>query len=445
MAVLVVSWTCLIFAALFPRVTVQRDVVQISDPFNPYQDSSRHATGSHINSNAGYGKTYRSAHIFRSGKGVLGGTHVVRGFGSECSLEHQCNALLGLACTSNGKRMSRCACAPSTPVYVNEGGVQKCVRPSSPAGNIFPAAISVMLLLAVLVAGGGYAYQKMLRDRGRSSSLSTKAGASARADTSSTSSTTHEFGEGWAWGRGREYRDSESNMLLEPRRLRTQSEVSLPRHPPRYISYKASRCGVMGLSTLHECCSQAEHSSAASESDPQCVSKDEQEKVASRSVPAAPDVRKARSRLSAKSAKSEAKPEHSVPTSSTPIDMMLPKDEQIRKLLNDDREIVVTVETRKGRHRLLTTPSPPPVFTLPKRGLPPLYESTTTDDPFMKDLKRRRGRLGGRYSADLSTAVTCVHAQVNFPERHSNRPAISRHRVDCGSQGAASRCISYDA
>ncbi|KAH8026185.1 hypothetical protein HPB51_016788 [Rhipicephalus microplus] len=431
---------------------------RISDPFDPYQDSSRHATGSHITANAGYGKTYRSAHIFRSGKGVLGGTHVVRGFGSECSLEHQCNALLGLACTSNGKRMSRCACAPSTPVYVNEGGVQKCVRPkdiyegcvsnqecnfknpnaqcvnflcncsepfqltaarlcqlpTSPAGNIFPAAISVMLLLAALVAGGGYAYQKMLRDRGRSSSLSTKAGPSARADTSSTSSTAHAFGEGWAWGRSREYRDSESNMLLEPRRLRTQSEVSLPRHPPRYISYKASRRGVMGLSTLHECCSQAEHSSAASESDPQCVWKDEQEKVA---VEASLLRRTSEKRDLACQQKCEieAKPERSMHTSSTPIDMMLPKDEQIRKLLNDDREIVVTVETRKGRHRLLTTPSPPPVFTLPKRGLPPLYESTTTDDPFMKDLKRRRGRLGGRYSADLSTAVTASTLRSTSP------------------------------
>ncbi|KAL1432651.1 hypothetical protein MTO96_012868 [Rhipicephalus appendiculatus] len=199
MAVLTVRLTCLILAALVPTVAGQRAVIEIGDPFDPYQDSSRDATISHSNSKTGYGRTYRPAHIFRSGKGLLGGTHVVRGFGSECSLEHQCNALLGLACTSYGNRMSRCACAPSTPVYVNEGGVQKCVRPKElyegcvsnqecsfknpnvqcvnflcncsqpfqltparlcqlppgPVGNIFPAAVSVMLLLALLVAGGG--------------------------------------------------------------------------------------------------------------------------------------------------------------------------------------------------------------------------------------------------------------------------------------------------
>ncbi|KAL1432650.1 hypothetical protein MTO96_012867 [Rhipicephalus appendiculatus] len=209
-------------------------------------------------------------------------------------------------------------------------------------------------------------------------------------------------------------------MLEEHRRLRTQSELSLPRHPPRYISYKASRRGVMGLSTLHECCSQAERSSSVSESEPQCVSKEEQEKVGVE----APLLRRTSEKrdLACQQKcvnRSEARTQRAqqLDTHST---LMLPKDEQIRKLLYDDQEIVVTVETRKGRHRLLTTPSPPPVFSLRKRGLP-LYESTTTEDSFMKDLKQRRVRLGGRHSADLSTAVTASTLTSTSPNVTATR------------------------
>ncbi|XP_065288814.2 pneumococcal serine-rich repeat protein-like [Dermacentor albipictus] len=443
-----VSLTCLISTMFVLMVAGQHAVMDVGNPFDSFQDSFHGLTGSHSSSDTVDAQSNRTAPTSNGGKGVFGGTSVVLGFGSECSLERQCNVLLGLACTSNGARVSRCACAPSTPVYVDEGGVQKCVRPkelyeacvsnqecsfknpnvrcvnflckcsqpfqlspgrlcllpSGPAGNIFPTAISVMLVLALLVAAGGYAYQKMLRERERSSSLSTKAGLSLQADTSSASSTARMLGGRWAWGRRCEYREGECNVLEdtdEPRRLRTQSEISLPRHPPRYISHKGSSRRVTGLSTLHECCSNAERSSSLSGNDR--VSKDEPEKsdtpLLLHRTPEKRDL------VCQQKREIEAKPERSVHSSSSPIHVLLPEDEQMRRILSDDQEIVVTVETGKGRHHLVTTPSLPPVFSLPRREPPP-SESTMTDDSFMKDLKRRRGRLRGRHSAELPTAVT---------------------------------------
>ncbi|XP_065283074.1 serine-rich adhesin for platelets-like [Dermacentor albipictus] len=91
--------------------------------------------------------------------------------------------------------------------------------------------------------------------------------------------------------------------------------------------------------------------------------------------------------------------------------MLRPKDEQMQKIL-DKQQIVVTIETHKQRS-LVTAPSPPPIVSLRRRELPP---SESTDDSFMKDLKRRLS-LKARFSDDLCGLTPVIRSVSAEPIR----------------------------
>ncbi|XP_075543233.1 uncharacterized protein LOC142577641 [Dermacentor variabilis] len=390
------------------------------------------------------------------------GTALPLGFGQDCSHERQCNALLGLACISNENRPPKCTCASSAPVYINEGGVQKCVRaknlneacvsnqecsfdnpnvqcinsfcncshpfqltaarhcllPSNQGGDIFTIALSMMLALALLLLVAGYAYQKMVRERaGSSSSASTSSGSRCSkrkrkrdADASATSSTACILTKDRPWpdvdsegeytagdDEGSEEHDESRRQARVVQRGSYLREHSLvpPRHPPCYISQQAAKGRkVAGLPTVQEV------ESSSSEGDEQLHS-------SSSSVADKPE-RDSRATPLYRTCKgrhlpilAELKPgvelgyDEPDCSSSSPMHMLRPKDEQMQRIL-DKQQVVVTIETHE-RRSLGTAPSPPPIVSLRRRELPP---SESTDDSFMKDLKRRLS-LRARFSDDL--------------------------------------------
>ncbi|KAH7985284.1 hypothetical protein HPB52_024216 [Rhipicephalus sanguineus] len=78
-------------------------------------------------------------------------------------------------------------------------------------------------------------------------------------------------------------------------------------------------------------------------------------------------------------------------SSSSPMHMLGPKDEQMQRVFDKHRS-----------WSLGTASSPPPVVSLRRLELSPL---DSTDDSFMKDLKRRRS-LKARFSDDLCGTVS---------------------------------------
>ncbi|XP_065283081.1 platelet binding protein GspB-like isoform X1 [Dermacentor albipictus] len=406
------------------------------------------------------------------------GTALPLGFGSDCSHERQCNALLGLACISNENGPPMCACASSAPVYINEGGVQKCVRaknlneacvsnqecsfdnpnvqcinsfcncshpfqltaarhcllPSNQGGDIFTIALSVMLALALLLLVAGYAYQKMVRERaGSSSSTSTSSGSrrSKRkrkrdADVSTTSSTAciltkdrplpdvdseGEYSAGDEEG-SEEHGESrrQARVVQHGSYLREHSLVP-PRHPPLYISQQAAKGRkVAGLPTVQET------ESSSSEGDEQLHSSSSS--VADkpeRDSRATPLYRTCKGRhlpiLAERKTGLELRYDEPDCSSSSPMHMLRPKDEQMQRILGK-QQVVVTIETHE-RRSLGTAPSPPPIVSLRRRELP-LSEST--DDSFMKDLKRRLS-LKARFSDDLCGLTPVMRSASAEPIR----------------------------
>ncbi|XP_077520102.1 uncharacterized protein LOC144129917 [Amblyomma americanum] len=254
-----------------------------------------------------------------------------------------------------------------------------------------------MLALALLIVVGGYVYQKMLRERERSNSLSAKVGRSVHADTLSSSSATHIPATGRPCEGSEEY--GQWVGYGDVRLLRTMSEQSLPLHPPRYISHKAANHEEAGLSTLHECCSVVERSS------PSLLESGSSEQLPRKGADT-PLHRTLKEHNLVGQDKREniAKPERNDHDSSSAMHLLLPEDEQMRRILSRDEQVVVTVQARRGRHNLRTEPSLPPVVSIRRREPPPCE---STDDSFMKELKRRRrGFFTGRRSEDLSTAAT---------------------------------------
>ncbi|XP_070392532.1 uncharacterized protein [Dermacentor albipictus] len=53
------------------------------------------------------------------------------GFGAACGPSERCSSSLGLACLQAEHEEYRCGCGQETPVFINEGGVKKCVRAKS--------------------------------------------------------------------------------------------------------------------------------------------------------------------------------------------------------------------------------------------------------------------------------------------------------------------------
>ncbi|XP_049522380.1 uncharacterized protein LOC119449945 [Dermacentor silvarum] len=417
------------------------------------------------------------------------GTALPLGFGSDCSHEGQCNALLGLACISNENRAPKCACTSSTPVYINEGGVQKCVRaknlneacvsnqecsfgnpnvlcinsfcncshpfeltparhcllPSSQGGDIFTIALSVMLALALLLLVAGYAYQKMVRERGSSSgSSSNNSSSSSRrskrkrkrnADASTTSSTTCILAKDAPWpdvdneevysagdDEGSEAHGESRRQARVVQRGSHLREPSLPpRHPPRYISAAKGRkvctirtpgwLQIAGLPTVQEAeVSSSEDDEQLHSSGSSVADKPERDPLA---TPRYRTCKGGRHLPILAERRTGVELGYNEPdcSCSSPMHTLRPKDEQMQRVL-DKQQVVVTIETHK-RRSLGTAPSPPPIVSLRRRELPP---SESTDDSFMKDLKRRLS-LKARFSDDLCGMTSAMRSASAEPTR----------------------------
>lgn len=460
---------------LLRLVACQFDVMDAGDPFKMIQDSLElHSDVVATTKGSEPGATAASTMKEANGASSKGPVTVLD-YGSQCFRDDQCNALLGLACISNDNHALFCACAPSTPVYVNEGGIQKCVRaknlyeacvtnqecsfgnpnvqcinflcncthpfeltptrhcllPAGQGGSVFTVALTVMLALALLLLAGGYAYQKMVRERDSGSSSSGSRSSKRRCgrrntETSSTSSTARILGKERPWpdvedDRGVETDSGEGEELGgdadEPQHSHdVYRDPSPPRHPPRYINQQvAKNRKVTGLPTVQECCSRAERSSSDSDHGAEAGGSCESGERRVVTTPL-PRTRKGRHLPDFRERKTRAEMEYNIELSgSSPMHLLRPKDEQMQRIL-DKQQVVVTIETHKGRRASLgTAPSPPPVISLRRREVPP---SESTDDSFMKDLKRRRS-LKARRTDDLGATTSTRQSASAEPLRVS--------------------------
>ncbi|XP_077558185.1 uncharacterized protein LOC144173801 [Haemaphysalis longicornis] len=369
---------------------------------------------------------------------------LLQGFGSDCSPERRCNALLGLACISHNNQSSRCACAPSSPIPVTTAGVQKCVRakglleacvshqecsfnnpnvqcidsrcncsrpftltparlcqlPLTEGGDVLGVALSVMFALALLVLAGGYAYQKRVRERDGSGN-NWMPDRSRYTESSSTSSRTHMLDKGGGPFGHRDDDDGSRPEGVGDERMRARlsqpalhQQDPLPRHPPRYISHKAAN--------LKELDSGREHHKRGS---------------GGMKLPRGSSVqrmRKGRHVTGQKTRKTDAalgRTEQEF-SSSFPVHLMKPKDEHMRKILVDEQKVVVTVEADRGRGGPEEqAQSPPPVMFLRRHEAPP---AESTDDSFMKELKLRCMRKAHRMG-DLTDTVSTTSAEPPPP------------------------------
>ncbi|KAL1427473.1 hypothetical protein MTO96_017188 [Rhipicephalus appendiculatus] len=379
------------------------------------------------------------------------------GFGSDCSHDGQCNALLGLACISIANNASKCGCASSTPIYVNEGGVHKCVRaknlneacvsnqecnygnpnvqcvnnfcncshpfeltatrlcllPSNQGGNMFTMALSVMLVLALLLLAAGYVYQNSSSSGITSSSRRSRRKRKRSSDATTTTSTTCILAKDRSSSDGAnepEYSagDNDSSEVQEED-LRRQ-----PRGPPWRLVHAGLFDAASPPASFHQAAGLSRVTRARvcrlckrpivlppGGEEPQ-----EELNLSGSSAGDQPkeDPRAAQWRRTRKGQrlpsldgrKTGGELVYNKPgSSSPPMHMLGPKDEQMQRVF-DKQQVVVTIETHKPRP-LGTSPSPPPVVSLLRRELPP---SESTDDSFMKDLKRRRS-LKARFSDDF--------------------------------------------
>ncbi|XP_049268765.1 uncharacterized protein LOC125757333 [Rhipicephalus sanguineus] len=131
-----------VFCAFLRLVVCQLEAMDARDHFRMVHDKHDHTDVSSSSKSSDPDLTPAALATTSIGttasNGTPGSTALALGFGSDCSHEGQCSALLGLACVSNGNSAAKCTCALSTPIYVNEGGVHKCVR----AKNLNEACVS---------------------------------------------------------------------------------------------------------------------------------------------------------------------------------------------------------------------------------------------------------------------------------------------------------------
>nr|XP_037276311.1 serine-rich adhesin for platelets-like [Rhipicephalus microplus] len=289
-----------------------------------------------------------------------------------------------------------------------------CLLPSNQGGDMFTMALTVMLALALLLLVAGYAYQKMVRKRnGSSSSGSMSSSRHSRrklkrnTDAMTTSSTTciltkdrlssYITNEYSAGDDSSEAQESSLRQSRGPYGGSYMRDSSMPpRHPPRFIRQQAAKGDKSPrLSTVQEA------GSSSSESEPQEELRRSYSSVSDKTEedPRATPWRRTRKGQLLPSQdwrKTGGALVYNKPgSSSPPMHMLEPKDEHMKRVL-DKQQVVVTIETHKPRY-LGTSPSPPPVVSLLRRELPP---SESTDDSFMKDLKRRRS-LKPQFSDDL--------------------------------------------
>ncbi|KAH7954100.1 hypothetical protein HPB49_015565 [Dermacentor silvarum] len=202
------------------------------------------------------------------------------GFGAACGPRERCSSSLGLACLQAEHEEYRCGCGQETPVFINEGGVKKCVRaksmyescvshrecsfqnpnlqcvdflcycplpyvltelhqclaPSDPHNNMmFAIAPTAVLVAVLLLIGGAYTYRKV---SGGSSAWSTNSSVLGlrSADERRRSESTRRVSSAIRLGRKTE----------ASRRLRLSLDehgaalrnAKAPRHPPRFIKSK---------------------------------------------------------------------------------------------------------------------------------------------------------------------------------------------------------------
>ncbi|KAH7968830.1 hypothetical protein HPB52_011709 [Rhipicephalus sanguineus] len=440
-----------VFCTLLRLVVCQLEAMNARDHFNMVHDKHDHADVSSSSTSSGPDLTPAALATTSIGttasNGTPGSTALALGFGSDCSHEGQCSALLGLACVSNGNSAAKCTCALSTPIYVNEGGVHKCVRaknlneacvsnqecsygnpnvqcvnslcncshpfeltaarlcllPTNQGGDMVTIALSVMLALALLLLAAGYVYQN--------------------SDVTTTSSTIYILTKDRSLpdvDNEPEYsagdNDCSEAQEEESRRQRRvphggsyMRDPSMPpRHPPRFIRQQAAKGHkTPRLSTVQEA------DSSSTEGDEQLELHSSGSSVADKPEEdprATPHCRTRKGghlpRLDGR--KTDAELVYDEPgSSSSPMHMLGPKDEQMQRVF--DKQQVVDPRLRgiygmycDHRRSLGTASSPPPVVSLRRLELSPL---DSTDDSFMKDLKRRRS-LKARFSDDLCGTVS---------------------------------------
>lgn len=434
-------------------VAGQLEAIDSRDPFKFVQSTDDHTEPTTSRKSfypGGFGTSSNISNSSSDSTGARRRNASLLGFGSDCSAEKPCNALLGLACLSHESHQSpRCACAPSSPVYVSKDGVQRCVRakgileacvshqecsfnnpnvqcidfrcncshpfaltpgrlcqlPLTKGGDVLTVALSVMFALALLVVAGGYTYQKRVRERDRSRN-SWMPGRSRYTESSSASSMTRMLDKAGRCA----YSDDDRGDLDSKRegvgdeRLRARlsqptlhQDTQLPRHPPRYISQKAAN--------LKELDSGKERYKPRS---------------GGMGVPRGSPphrTRKGRHATGKEKRKTEAalvRTEQEF-SSSFPVQLMKPKDEHMRKILIDEQKVVVTVEAHRGRSSPLgRARSPPPVMFLRRTEAPP---SESTDDSFMKELKLRRFRKA-HHMGDLTDTLSTASAEPPRPTEH---------------------------
>ncbi|XP_037505280.2 uncharacterized protein LOC119381577 [Rhipicephalus sanguineus] len=202
------------------------------------------------------------------------------GFGALCGPGESCSSSLGLACIQAEHEEYRCGCGQETPVFINEGGVKKCVRaksmyescvshqecsfrnpnlqcvdflcycplpyvlteshkclePSGPHNNMmFAIAPTAVLIAVLLLIGGAYTYRKVSGGSATWSSGSSVVGLRSASERRQSESTRRVSS---AIRLGRKAEASRRLRLSLDEHGAALRDAKAPRHPPRFIKSK---------------------------------------------------------------------------------------------------------------------------------------------------------------------------------------------------------------
>ncbi|KAH6944470.1 hypothetical protein HPB50_003344 [Hyalomma asiaticum] len=281
------------------------------------------------------------------------------GFGLECSGQEQCDSSVGLTCARNENGTSQCACPRSTPVYIAVGGVQKCVASkdlNEPCVSHQECSFRNPNVLCV---------------------------------------------------------NSHCNCS-QPFQLTPSKLCLLPSKQALYnltIGVPVSLAFVFLLLVVgyayrkmrreHQSSSTSINGSRSKRKRQRCPSPSSSTAFILAEDASSPNNARARELLTGhKEACANRGGSETNISSSSALHMLRPKDEEMQNV-SERQEAVVTIEAHRPRS-LGMAPSPPPVVSLQRREH---AQPDSTDDSFMKDLKRRYAEMA-LFSEDLSVTST---------------------------------------